>query len=118
MPHRYVPTFFFMCAALHANACARSPIHADAPNSNVPPKSIEGQSMTAPRPVWVAKQYPTLDAYLAHLERESHVGGKWYREFKPGMYELVAGNLHLDKTSKEQRIFTRAELEQKFGFRQ
>ena len=74
--------------------------------------------MTAPGPVWVARQFPTLDAYLAHLERESHVGGKWYREFKPGMYELVTGNLHLDTPSKEQRIFTRTELERKFGFRQ
>jgi hypothetical protein len=64
----------------------------------------------------INQQFRNLDEYLAHLERQSHVGGKSYKQIKPGLYELQTGNLHLDTPSGEKSIYTREELEKKFGF--
>src|SRR5215217_4049473 len=67
----------------------------------------------------VNKRFRSLDEYLAYLERtQGPVDGPWYKEVSPGMYQLqTGGNLHLDvPAGAEQRLFTRKELEQKFGF--
>ena len=64
----------------------------------------------------INQRFRTLDDYLAYLELQSHVDGKWYKEIRPGVYELQTGNLRLDNDT-QQRIFTREELERKFGFR-
>ena len=64
----------------------------------------------------INQQFRNLDEYLAHLERQSHMDGKWYKEIRPGVYELQTGNLRLDAPGNEKRIFTRDELATKFGF--
>ena len=64
----------------------------------------------------INQRFRTLDEYLAYLERRSHLDGKWYKELRPGVYELQTGNLHLDTPDGDKRIFTREELERKFGF--
>ena len=64
----------------------------------------------------ITQQFHNLDEYLAFLERQSHMDGKWYKPIKPGLYELQAGNLHLDTPSGDKRFYTREELEKKFGF--
>jgi hypothetical protein len=68
----------------------------------------------------VNKRFRTLDQYLAYLEQtQGPVDGPWYKEVSPGMYQLqTGGNLHLDvpADAKEKRLFTRQELEKKFGF--
>ena len=64
----------------------------------------------------INQQFRTLDEYLAHLEKLSHIDGKSYRQIKPGLYELQPGNLHLDVPSNDKRFYTREELEKKFGF--
>ena len=61
------------------------------------------------------QRFRSLDDYLAFLELESHHDGKWYKEIRPGVYELQTGNLHLDN-DRQKRIFTRDELAKKFGF--
>lgn len=106
-----------MLSAVPTSACMSSPFHPDAPSPKGNEAAAEGASSANQDAVWVAAHFPTLDAYLAHLKRESYIGGKWYREIKPGLYELDLGNLHLDKAANEKRIFTREELERKFGFR-
>lgn len=58
------------------------------------------------------QEYRSLDDYLAKLERDGWVGKPWYREVRPGVYELVT-NL---KPAPKKRLFTRAELERQFGF--
>lgn len=67
----------------------------------------------------IAQRFRTLDEYLAWLkEHEAPVDGGWFKEIRPGVYELqTGGNLHLDVPATERRIFTREELERKFGFR-
>jgi hypothetical protein len=58
------------------------------------------------------RDYRSLDEYLAKLEQDGWVGKPWYKEVRPGLYELVT-NL---KPAPEKRLFTRAELERQFGF--
>jgi len=66
----------------------------------------------------ISERFATLDDYLAYLERtQAPVDGPWYREVKPGIYELqTGGNLHLDGASPSRQTFTREELKRKFGF--
>jgi hypothetical protein len=68
----------------------------------------------------VNKRFLTLDQYLAFLEQtQGPADGPWYKEVSPGMYQLqTGGNLHLDAPggAEEKRLFTRQELEKKFGF--
>lgn len=62
-------------------------------------------------------QFTSLDKYLAYLERtQGPVDGPWYKQVRPGIYELQTGNLHLDGPDEEKQTFTREELAQKFGF--
>ena len=65
----------------------------------------------------INQRFRSLDDYLAHLERtQGPVDGPWYKEVRPGIYELQTGNLHLDGPGGEKRSFTREELKRKFGF--
>ena len=64
----------------------------------------------------INRRFRDLDAYLAYLEKQSHIDGAWYRQVRPGVYELQTGNLRLPDGAPRRRIFTREELEKKFGF--
>lgn len=66
----------------------------------------------------INQRFHNLDEYLAWLRKYAGpVDKPWYKEIRPGVYELqTAGNLHLDVPNNEKRVFTRAELEKKFGF--
>ena len=65
----------------------------------------------------ISRRFAYLDAYLACLRRRSALDGAWYREIRPGIYQLqTGGNLRLDRPEKTKRVFTRDELERKFGF--
>ena len=66
----------------------------------------------------ISRRFADLDAYLAYLRRMSAVDRAWYREIRPGVYELqTGGNLRLDGGENAKRVFTRDELERKFGFK-
>jgi len=68
----------------------------------------------------ISQRFKTLDDYLMWLRKyEAPADGAWYKEIKPGIYELqTGGNLQLDDGAKgsQKRIFTRDELERQFGF--
>lgn len=69
----------------------------------------------------INQRFRTLDEYLAWLAKtQAPIDKPWYREIRPGVYELVpGGNLRiLGQEGAEKRTFTREELERKFGFRQ
>lgn len=62
------------------------------------------------------RSFRSLDEYLAWLrEHAAPVDRPWYREVWPGLYQLQTGNLR--RPGRPARLFTRAELERKFGFR-
>ena len=65
----------------------------------------------------IHQRYASLDAYLLDLERtQGPIDRPWYKEVSPGVYHLQTGNLRLDTPGEDKRIFTRRELELKFGF--
>ena len=80
-----------------------------------PPPAPGGQAVSDSRKP-INQRFPNLDAYLAYLEKGSHMDKAWYREIRPGVYELQTGNLRRLDEDWSQRVFTREELERKFGF--
>lgn len=70
-------------------------------------------------PAPINQRFKTLDEYLLWLKQYAAPTDRaWYKEIKPGVYELQTGNFRpLEGTAAPQRIFTREELERKFGFR-
>jgi hypothetical protein len=65
----------------------------------------------------ISKRFATLDDYLLHLEQvDGPIDRPWYKEVRPGVYELQTGNLRRIGVDNEKRTFTRDELKAKFGF--
>lgn len=65
----------------------------------------------------INQRFRSLDDYLAWLEQtQGPVDGPWYKQVRPGIYELQTGNLRLDDAGSEKQTFTREELARKFGF--
>ena len=66
----------------------------------------------------ISERFANLDEYLLWLRKfEAPADGAWYKEIRPGVYELqTGGNLRLDVPATGKRIFTREELEKRFGF--
>lgn len=68
----------------------------------------------------ISQRFRSLDEFLAYLEKtRAPVDGAWYKAVRPGIYELQTGNLRIlgrDGEGAPKRIFTREELEKKFGF--
>lgn len=58
------------------------------------------------------RSFTSLDEYLAFRRSRGAYDVPWYREIRPGVYELVA---RLGPGAQPQ-TFTREELERKFGF--
>lgn len=77
----------------------------------------ESEHDVSDQQVPINQRFRSLDEYLAHLERtQGPVDGPWYREVRPGVYEMQTGNLRLDTPDGGKRTFTRQELELEFGF--
>jgi hypothetical protein len=64
----------------------------------------------------INERFPSLEAYLAYLEKRAPMDGPWYRQVGPGLYELQTGNLRLSDGPRAKRTFTREDLERRFGF--
>ncbi len=67
----------------------------------------------------INQRFQSLDEYLGWLQQYgAPADHAWYKEIRPGVYELQTGNFRpLDGEGQQQRTFTRDELERKFGFR-
>jgi hypothetical protein len=101
----------FAGAAVMATACGAAP--------NVVASGPPGRQATAVTDAQlpINQRFRSLDDYLAFLEKtQAPIDKPWYREIRPGVYELQTGNFRsLDERSPE-RVFTREQLEKKFGF--
>jgi hypothetical protein len=65
------------------------------------------------------RSFGSLDDYLRHLRAQAGpVGRPWYREVEPGLYRLERGSYRPLGEAPADRLFTRAQLIRKFGFRQ
>lgn len=58
------------------------------------------------------RSFASLDDYLAFLRGRGAHDVPWYREIRPGVYELVSRR----GPRAQPQIFTREELARKFGF--
>ena len=56
--------------------------------------------------------FATLNEYLAFLEERGATDVPWFREIRPGVYEVVTRR----PPGAEPQIFTREELMEQFGF--
>lgn len=108
----------FRLAACILPAAALTPAAAAPPKETAPAVAPAGHGASQGKGGGMAanERFPNLDAYLAYLEKRSHMDGPWYREVRPGVYELQTGNLKLPDGGGPKRTFTREELEKKFGF--
>jgi len=67
------------------------------------------------------QRFATLDRYLLYLRSEvGPTDGAWYREIRPGVYQLETGNARRmtveGEAAPEKKTYTREELMRKFGF--
>lgn len=76
------------------------------PGSLAEPPAVSGLPQSR------GKSFPTLDAYLAHLEKGGAMDLPWYRLEPDGRYRLIAG----PASALAPEYFTRAQLMRKFGF--
>ena len=82
-------------------AAAREPsVGQPSPQRRLPPKD----------------RFPTLDAYLAFLEKRAQLGGSWYRQVQPGLYRRETGGLKREGGEARDRLYTREELAWMFGY--
>lgn len=100
-------------------ACSASVTDPAPSNSSDQPAAKQMGNAVSETEIPINKRFATLDDYLAHLElTQGPVDGPWYKKVGADMYELQTGNLKLDRPdgAEEKRLFTRQELERKFGF--
>ena len=58
------------------------------------------------------RTFTSLDEYLAFRKARGAYDVPWYREIRPGVYELVSRRA----PGADPRVFSRAELAREFGF--
>lgn len=75
-------------------------------------ETAQGESPAQPLPYARGKTFDTLDEYLAHLRANGAIDLPWYREARPGVYELVTSI----RPPGPPEYFTREELMERFGF--
>lgn len=79
----------------------------------------DGSAGVAP-PGAGGRTFATLDDYLAYLrDYAAPMDRPWYREVRPGVYRIETGNLRTGERpgAAPERLFTREDLERRFGFR-
>lgn len=96
-------------------ACSQAP----APVGSGIVNSSKGTAMTqspqrpiANLPFSQGRSFASLDEYLDFLETRGAYGVPWYRQIRPGVYELVSRR----GPGAEPQTFSREELAREFGF--
>lgn len=76
-------------------------------------QQTSGEDGVSGLPSSFGKSFATLDQYLAHLrDYAGPVDLPWYREIRPGVYELVTSI----RPAPPAETFTREQLMRKYGF--
>lgn len=97
--------------ALAATALAAAGLTA-ATESRAMAAQGEGESDADELPFAQGRRFATLDEYLAHLRRRGAYDVPWWREIRPGVYELVSRR----GPDAPPLIQTREQLMERFGF--
>ena len=116
-------TAVFACVAgLSTAACGAPPAAIESAN-DTQTSSSSGEAAMTNKSAAISERFESLDAYLLHLQQaNAPIDKPYYREIRPGVYQLTTGNLRVlpgaGSTGADDHIFTREELERKFGFRE
>lgn len=112
---REMANYWVLVAAisLATPACA-APLKADSSDAAYKPADDRPEKPVNNNIVPLIERFRTLDDYLAFRKSRAAIDGSWYREIRPGVYQLETGNYH--GPEPEKRIFTREELARKYGF--
>jgi hypothetical protein len=108
----------FILAATLAAGCADRPVGAAdlAPGNKEQGRMAQrenGDEGVRNLPSSFGRSFASLDEYLEHLRRYAGpVDQPWYREIRPGVYQLVTTMT----PAPEPRIYTREQLMREFGF--
>ncbi len=70
------------------------------------------QPPVANLPFSQGRSFASLDEYLGLLETRGAYDVPWYRQIRPGVYELVSRR----PPGAQPQIYSREELARKFGF--
>jgi hypothetical protein len=73
----------------------------------------ESQAAVAGLPFAQGRTFTSLDDYLEFRRSRGTSDVPWYREIKPGTYELISRR----GPGAERKFYTREELARKFGFK-
>ena len=76
--------------------------------------SDSGQRAVADLPFSQGRSFASLDEYLEFRKKRGAYDVPWYREIRPGLYELVSRR----GPGAQPKIYTRAELARMFGFQE
>jgi hypothetical protein len=76
-------------------------------------KDSADQQPVSGLPFSQGRSFSTLDEYLAFRAERGTYDLPWYREIRPGVYELVTRRM----PGKPAETFTREQLKEKFGFK-
>ena len=103
--------------ALSASACGAAPKEVEGQDAMLRPASGGGASTVTNDQRPINERFRNLDEYLAYLQKmDAPLDKPWYREVRPGIYQLQTGNFRPLGGTEPNREFTREELERKFGF--
>lgn len=105
---------FAIAAAVLTPACAAPSRTQVEPSDTDRGAAAEQAEPVTNAPNAVNQRFASLDEYLAFLERGAAMDKAWYREIRPGVYQLETGNYRGPPI--EKRNFTREELMRKYGF--
>ena len=108
---------YFVVAATVTASCGAAPndVASARPVSQSAAARAMGDKVTKAQ-LPINQRFRSLDDYLSFLEKtQAPIDKAWYREIRPGMYELQTGNFRPLGAQAPKRVFTREELEKKFG---
>jgi hypothetical protein len=113
--YRLVPTLTLLCAGVLPQGSPDAQGGLPAPEFGPVEAGMEqggGGQRVANLPYARGQTFRSLDAYLAHLERQGAIGLPWWRQIGPGVYEQVVRRMPRGRPERA----TRAELMRRFGF--
>ena len=104
-------------AGLSTAACGAPVAEVESANDTQSSAS-SGEAVMTNSSTAISERFESLDAYLLHLQQaNAPIDKPYYREIRPGVYQLQTTNLRQLGGNPEPQLFTREELERKFGFR-